>query len=39
MVLESLWPKAVIAGHKLPENHDDPRIIGETRQNLRDFNA
>jgi glyoxylase-like metal-dependent hydrolase (beta-lactamase superfamily II) len=36
--LESLQPKAVIAGHKLPENHDDPRIIGETQQYLRDFN-
>jgi glyoxylase-like metal-dependent hydrolase (beta-lactamase superfamily II) len=36
--LETLQPKAVIAGHKLPENDDDPRIIGETRQYLRDFN-
>ena len=36
--LEALQPKAVIAGHKLPENDDDPRIIGETRQYLRDFN-
>src|SRR5258708_4650216 len=24
-------------GHKVPENDDDPRIIGETRQYLRDF--
>lgn len=36
--LEALEPKAVIAGHKVPENDDDPRIIGETRQYLRDFN-
>jgi glyoxylase-like metal-dependent hydrolase (beta-lactamase superfamily II) len=36
--LESLKPRAVIAGHKVPENDDDPRIIGETRQYIRDFN-
>ena len=36
--LEALNPKAVIAGHKAPENNDDPRIIAETRQYLRDFN-
>jgi glyoxylase-like metal-dependent hydrolase (beta-lactamase superfamily II) len=36
--LESLNPRAVIAGHKIPENEDDPRIIAETRQYLRDFN-
>jgi glyoxylase-like metal-dependent hydrolase (beta-lactamase superfamily II) len=36
--LEALQPKAVIAGHKVPENSDDPKIIGETRQYLRDFN-
>jgi glyoxylase-like metal-dependent hydrolase (beta-lactamase superfamily II) len=36
--LESLTPTAVIAGHKIPENADDPRIIGETRQYIRDFN-
>ena len=36
--LEALKPKAVIAGHKVPENEDDPRIIAETRQYLRDFN-
>ncbi|HUC17050.1 MAG TPA: MBL fold metallo-hydrolase [Acetobacteraceae bacterium] len=35
--LETLEPKAVIAGHKVPENDDGPRIIGETRQYLRDF--
>jgi hypothetical protein len=37
--LEALKPKAVIAGHKAPENDDDPRIIAETRQHLRDFNC
>lgn len=36
--LEALKPRAVIAGHKLPENEDDPRIIGETRQYIQDFN-
>jgi glyoxylase-like metal-dependent hydrolase (beta-lactamase superfamily II) len=36
--LESLNPRAVIAGHKIPENADDPRIIAETRQYLLDFN-
>src|SRR6476659_4609482 len=36
--LEGLKPKAVVAGHKVPENDDDPRIIAETRQYLRDFN-
>jgi glyoxylase-like metal-dependent hydrolase (beta-lactamase superfamily II) len=36
--LEALQPKAVIAGHKVPENAYYPRIIGETRQYLRDFN-
>jgi glyoxylase-like metal-dependent hydrolase (beta-lactamase superfamily II) len=36
--LETLDPRAVIAGHKIPENNDEPRIIAETRQYLRDFN-
>lgn len=36
--LEALKPKAVVAGHKVPSNDDDPRIIAETRQYLRDFN-
>jgi glyoxylase-like metal-dependent hydrolase (beta-lactamase superfamily II) len=36
--LEALNPRAVIAGHKIPENRDEPRIIAETRQYLRDFN-
>ena len=35
--IEALRPTAVIAGHKVPENDDDPRILGETRQYLRDF--
>ena len=35
--LEALKSKAVVAGHKVPENANDPRIIGETRQYLRDF--
>ena len=36
--LEALQPRAVIAGHKIPENDDDPRIIAETRQYIQDFN-
>jgi glyoxylase-like metal-dependent hydrolase (beta-lactamase superfamily II) len=36
--LEGLKPKAVVAGHKVPANEDDPGIIAETRQYLRDFN-
>jgi glyoxylase-like metal-dependent hydrolase (beta-lactamase superfamily II) len=36
--LEALKPKAVVAGHKVPDNDDDPRILAETRQYLRDFN-
>jgi hypothetical protein len=36
--LMALRPQAVVAGHKVPENADDPRIIAETRQYLRDFN-
>jgi glyoxylase-like metal-dependent hydrolase (beta-lactamase superfamily II) len=35
--LEALEPRAVVAGHKVPENDDDPRHIAETRQYLRDF--
>lgn len=35
--IESLHPRAVIAGHKRPGNDDDPRIIEETRQYIRDF--
>lgn len=36
--LAALKPKAVVAGHKLPENDDDPRNIALTRQYLLDFN-
>jgi glyoxylase-like metal-dependent hydrolase (beta-lactamase superfamily II) len=36
--LESLQPRAVVAGHKVPENDDHPRIIGETRKYIQDFN-
>jgi glyoxylase-like metal-dependent hydrolase (beta-lactamase superfamily II) len=35
--IEALRPRAVIAGHKRPWNDDDPRIIEETRQYIRDF--
>lgn len=35
--IESLNPRAVIAGHKRPGSNDDPRIIEETRQYIRDF--
>jgi glyoxylase-like metal-dependent hydrolase (beta-lactamase superfamily II) len=36
--LKGLKPRAVVAGHKVPENDDDPHIIAETQQYLRDFN-
>jgi len=35
--MESLQPRAVIAGHKRVGNDDSPRIIGETRKYIRDF--
>jgi glyoxylase-like metal-dependent hydrolase (beta-lactamase superfamily II) len=35
--LRALNPRVVIAGHKIPENDDDPRIIGETQQYIQDF--
>lgn len=35
--IESLHPCAVVASHKRPENDDNPRIIEETRQYIRDF--
>jgi glyoxylase-like metal-dependent hydrolase (beta-lactamase superfamily II) len=35
--IESLKPRAVIAGHKKPEKSDSPRIVEETRQYIRDF--
>jgi glyoxylase-like metal-dependent hydrolase (beta-lactamase superfamily II) len=36
--LEALKPTTVIAGHKKPENADDPSDIGRTRQYMLDFN-
>jgi glyoxylase-like metal-dependent hydrolase (beta-lactamase superfamily II) len=35
--MESLKPRAVIAGHKRVGNDDSPRIIGETRKYILDF--
>jgi glyoxylase-like metal-dependent hydrolase (beta-lactamase superfamily II) len=35
--MESLKPRAVVAGHKRLGNDDSPRIIGETRKYIRDF--
>jgi glyoxylase-like metal-dependent hydrolase (beta-lactamase superfamily II) len=35
--MESLKPRAVIAGHKRVGNDDSPRILGETRKYIRDF--
>ena len=35
--IESLKPSAVVASHKRPENDNNPRIIDETRQYIRDF--
>jgi glyoxylase-like metal-dependent hydrolase (beta-lactamase superfamily II) len=35
--MESLKPRAVIAGHKRAGNDDSPKIIGETRRYIRDF--
>lgn len=35
--IESLRPRAVVAGHKRADRDDDPRIIEETRQYIRDF--
>ncbi len=37
--IEALHPRAVIAGHKRPGNDDNPRIIEETRQYIRDFDG
>jgi len=36
--LEALKPRAVVAGHKIPENDDAPVHIARTRQYLQDFN-
>jgi glyoxylase-like metal-dependent hydrolase (beta-lactamase superfamily II) len=35
--IDELRPRAVIAGHKVPENDDNPRIIDETRNYIQDF--
>jgi glyoxylase-like metal-dependent hydrolase (beta-lactamase superfamily II) len=35
--IESLNPRAVIASHKRPGNDDNPTIIEQTRQYIRDF--
>jgi glyoxylase-like metal-dependent hydrolase (beta-lactamase superfamily II) len=35
--IESLNPRTVVASHKRPDNDDNPRIIEETRQYIRDF--
>jgi glyoxylase-like metal-dependent hydrolase (beta-lactamase superfamily II) len=37
--IESLNPRAVIAGHKRPGNDDSLKIIEETRQYIRDFDC
>jgi glyoxylase-like metal-dependent hydrolase (beta-lactamase superfamily II) len=35
--IESLNPRAVVASHKRPDYDDNPKIIEETRQYIRDF--
>jgi len=35
--IETLKPRAVIAGHKIADRDDSPGIIEETRQYIRDF--
>jgi glyoxylase-like metal-dependent hydrolase (beta-lactamase superfamily II) len=35
--MESLKPRAVIAGHKRTGNDDSPKILAETRKYIRDF--
>ena len=37
--IERLSPRAVVAGHRRPERTDDPKILEETRQYIRDFEA
>ena len=37
--IETLKPRAVIAGHKKAEKDDSPRIIEETRHYIRDFES
>src|SRR5258708_6145105 len=36
--IEALKPRAVVAGHKHPENSDSPQHIAATHQYIRDFN-
>src|SRR5690242_6994691 len=36
-MIESLKPRAVLAGHKRPGRPDAPTIVEETRQYIRDF--
>jgi hypothetical protein len=36
-MIESLKPRAVVAGHKRPGLPDAPSIVEETRQYIRDF--
>ena len=36
-VIAALQPRAVVAGHKRAGRADDPKIIGETRTYIRDF--
>jgi len=38
-IIESLHPKAVVAGHGVLEPDSSPRHIEETRRYIRDFNA
>lgn len=35
--IDALQARAVVAGHKIPGNDDNPKIVDETRQYLRDF--
>jgi hypothetical protein len=35
--IDALRPRAVVAGHKRAERADDPKIVEETRQYIRDF--
>lgn len=35
--IESLKPRAVVAGHKNPSRYDDPGVIEETRRYIRHF--
>ena len=36
-IIDALAPRAVVPGHKLPGNDDDPRSVEQTRGYLRDF--